>query len=129
MVWASYSVALRFVAGAPTEAVAVNCLAAAALAGLSHLAFESWAAPSASGWVALARWAWALDLWASLSSSWDIGMKRGDVRLLGVASYAAPVLSTLALVVTGAAEASLALGLACALIVAGAVMASRPGKA
>ena len=26
---------------------------------------------------------------------WDIGMKHGDIRLLGIASYAAPVLSTL----------------------------------
>ena len=31
-------------------------------------------------------------------------MKRGDVPLLGVASYAAPVLSTLVLVATGYAE-------------------------
>jgi hypothetical protein len=29
---------------------------------------------------------------------WDIGVKRGDIRLLGVGSYAAPVLSTLILV-------------------------------
>ncbi len=26
--------------------------------------------------------------------AWDVGVKRGDIRLLGVASYAAPVLST-----------------------------------
>ena len=47
-------------------------------------------------------------------------MKRGDIRLLGVASYAAPVLSTLILVLAGYAEPSLTLALACALIVAGA---------
>ncbi len=39
---------------------------------------------------------------------WDIGMKRGDVALLGVASYAAPVLSTIVLVLTGYAAAELA---------------------
>jgi drug/metabolite transporter (DMT)-like permease len=27
---------------------------------------------------------------------WDIGVKRGDIQFLGVASYAAPLLSTLA---------------------------------
>ena len=31
-------------------------------------------------------------------------MKRGDIRFLGVASYATPVLSTLLLVVAGYAE-------------------------
>ena len=56
--------------------------------------------------------------------AWDIGCKRGDIRLLGVSAYAAPVLSTLALVVAGFAQPSLALWLACALIVAGAIVAS-----
>ena len=37
---------------------------------------------------------------------WDIGMKQGDVALLGVASYAAPVLSTIILVLAGYAAAS-----------------------
>jgi drug/metabolite transporter (DMT)-like permease len=36
--------------------------------------------------------------------TWDIGMKRGDIQLLGVASYAAPLLSTLALVMAGIAR-------------------------
>ena len=57
--------------------------------------------------------------------TWDIGMKRGDVRLLGVASYAAPVLSTLLLVVTGFSAPSLSLAVACALIVGGAFVATR----
>jgi drug/metabolite transporter (DMT)-like permease len=56
---------------------------------------------------------------------WDIGMKRGDIRFLGVASYAAPVISTLALVAAGAAPFGWPLALACALIVAGAVVATR----
>jgi drug/metabolite transporter (DMT)-like permease len=55
---------------------------------------------------------------------WDIGVKHGDIRLLGVGSYAAPVLSTLFLVLAGYAEATLALGLACALIVSGALVAT-----
>ncbi len=54
---------------------------------------------------------------------WDIGCKKGDVRVLGVAAYAAPMLSTLVLVVAGYAEARPALALSCALIVAGALSA------
>jgi drug/metabolite transporter (DMT)-like permease len=51
-------------------------------------------------------------------------MKKGDVPLLGVASYAAPVLSTVILVATGYAEPTAALAVACALIVAGAAIAA-----
>ena len=58
---------------------------------------------------------------------WDIGMKQGDVALLGVASYAAPVLSTLILVLFGYAPASWLLAASCALIVVGALVASGGG--
>ena len=40
---------------------------------------------------------------------WDFGVKHGDIRLLGVAAYAAPVLSTLILVAAGFAPATLSL--------------------
>jgi drug/metabolite transporter (DMT)-like permease len=56
---------------------------------------------------------------------WDIGMKRGDVSLLGVLSYASPVLSTLLLVVLGFAAPSWTLALACSLIVIAGVIATR----
>jgi drug/metabolite transporter (DMT)-like permease len=55
---------------------------------------------------------------------WDHGVKRGDIRLLGVLSYAAPVLSTLWLVVAGQAEAGWPLAAACGMIVAGGAVAS-----
>ena len=55
---------------------------------------------------------------------WDHGVKHGDIRFLGVASYAAPVLSTLILVVAGYAPATWTLAAAAALIVGGAVCAS-----
>ena len=55
---------------------------------------------------------------------WDIGMKQGDVALLGVASYAAPVLSTIILVLAGYAQPSWLLAVSCVLIVVGAVVAS-----
>jgi drug/metabolite transporter (DMT)-like permease len=58
---------------------------------------------------------------------WDIGMKQGDTSLLGVLAYASPVLSTGLLVVLGLAEPTWALGVACALMVAAAVVATRGG--
>jgi drug/metabolite transporter (DMT)-like permease len=36
--------------------------------------------------------------------AWDIGMKRGDIRLLGAASYITPLLSTLLLILCGYAK-------------------------
>jgi drug/metabolite transporter (DMT)-like permease len=57
---------------------------------------------------------------------WDIGMKRGDVALLGVLSYASPILSTALLVALGYADAAWTLALACALMLAAALIATRP---
>jgi hypothetical protein len=48
--------------------------------------------------------------------------------LLGVASYAAPVLSTLVLVIAGYAAASWLLAASCMLIVVGALVASFGGS-
>ena len=53
-------------------------------------------------------------------------MKQGDTSLLGVLAYASPVISTGLLVLLGLAEPTWALGVACALMVAAAVIATRP---
>lgn len=122
-VWAVYSVLSRRLAAVPTEAVAGFCLGTAALALICHLMVEPtvWPATVAQ---ALAIVGLGVGPVGLAFYVWDIGVKRGDIRLLGVASYAAPVLSTLLLVATGYAAATASLGLACALIVAGAVVAA-----
>ena len=56
---------------------------------------------------------------------WDIGVKRGDIQLLGASSYAAPLLSTLILVLAGIAAPGWALALAALLIAGGAALAAR----
>ncbi|QRG07484.1 EamA family transporter [Xanthobacter dioxanivorans] len=123
-IWSSYSVASRFFAHVPTQAVAGFCLVTALLAGLCHLAWEQTIWPAGVGeWAAVA--ALGLGPVGLAFYAWDVGMKRGDVRLLGVASYAAPVLSTLLLVATGFAAPSWSLAAACALIVGGAFVATR----
>jgi len=55
-------------------------------------------------------------------------MKKGDIQLLGVASYAAPLLSTLALVAAGIVPATTLILLAAAFIAIGALLASRRSK-
>jgi drug/metabolite transporter (DMT)-like permease len=60
--------------------------------------------------------------------TWDIGVKKGDIQLLGTASYAAPLLSTLVLVAAGMASATLSLLLAAVLIAGGALLAARAAR-
>jgi drug/metabolite transporter (DMT)-like permease len=60
--------------------------------------------------------------------TWDIGMKKGDIQFLGVASYAAPLLSTLALVLAGIATATPFLLAAAVLITGGAMLAARASR-
>jgi drug/metabolite transporter (DMT)-like permease len=122
-VWSIYSVASRRLKEAPTEAVAGFCLATALLAAVSHLVFETSVAPATmSQWLAILGL--GLGPVGLAFYVWDYGVKHGDIKLLGVAAYAAPVLSTLILVAAGFAPATFSLALACALIVAGAAAAS-----
>ena len=125
-IWSSYSVLSRFLKKAPTEAVAGFCLVTALLAAICHFAFEATVFPAdateTAAIVGLGLGPVGLAFYV-----WDFGVKNGDIRLLGVAAYAAPVLSTLILVAAGFAPATASLGLACALIVGGAVVASRKG--
>ncbi|HEX2724625.1 MAG TPA: EamA family transporter [Beijerinckiaceae bacterium] len=127
-VWAGYSVLSHRFGSVPTDAVAGFCLAASALSFLCHAAFETTVWPAGLvQWLALL--ALGLGPLGAAFYLWDIGVKRGDIRMLGIASYAAPVLSTLLLVLAGFAEATRALALACVLIVAGALVATLGRKA
>jgi drug/metabolite transporter (DMT)-like permease len=122
-VWASYSVLSRRFSGVPSESLSITMLGCAVPAFACHLAFET------TLW-SLTAIEWGGVLGLGLGSIglafvvWDIGMKRGDVALLGVASYAAPVLSTIILVIAGYAAASWLLAASCVLIVVGALVAS-----
>lgn len=128
LVWAGYSVLSRRMSAVPTGAVVGFCIGTALLATLSHLLLEPAMWPATAG-----QWTGVVLLGLGPTGAafffWDIGMKKGDIRFLGTASYAAPVISTIALVLAGRAEAGWALALACLLIVAGALIASRPSSA
>ena len=124
LTWASYSVLSRRLGDVPTEAVTVFCLAAAVLSGLAHLAIETTAWPqSALGWASVV--ALGVGPVGIAFFNWDIGMKKGDIQLLGVASYAAPLLSTMALILVGVTQATPVLLLAAVLIAGGAGLAAR----
>jgi drug/metabolite transporter (DMT)-like permease len=127
VVWAAYSVSGRLFSRVPTEAVAGFCLATAALGAACHLVLENTIWPAArSEWLAVLGL--GLGPVGLAFYAWDVGMKRGDVRLLGVAAYAAPALSTLLLVAFGYAGPTLYLAGGCALIIGGALVATLAGR-
>ncbi|MBE2277956.1 MAG: EamA family transporter [Rhodobacteraceae bacterium] len=126
LTWAAYSVLSRRLGDVPTESVTVFCLATAVLSLLAHLALEPTLWPSgAVGWISVLLL--GLGPVGAAFFTWDIGMKKGDIQLLGVASYAAPLLSTFALVLAGIAKPSLSLAVAALLITGGAALAARKG--
>lgn len=128
LTWAGYSVLSRRLGEVPTESVAVFCLATAVLSLPAHLAFETTLWPQgAGGWAAVT--ALGLGPVGAAFFTWDIGMKKGDIQFLGVASYAAPLLSTLVLVLTGHSELRAGLALSALLIAGGAALAALPRRA
>jgi drug/metabolite transporter (DMT)-like permease len=57
--------------------------------------------------------------------TWDIGVKRGDIQVLGAAAYSAPLLSTLLLIAFGFGNLTLPVIIACLAITLGAVIAAK----
>jgi len=123
-VWAAYSVLSRKFGQVPTDAVTGFCAVTAVLAALTHIVVEKTVMPeTATQWLAIL--ALGLGPVGLAFYAWDIGMKRGDIRLLGAASYATPLLSTLLLVVVGYAKPTSSLGLAALLIAGGGLLAAK----
>jgi drug/metabolite transporter (DMT)-like permease len=120
--WSGYSLISRRFGQVPTDVVAGFCLATSALSAVCHLLLETTVWPaSSSEWLAivgLGIFPVGLAFYA-----WDFGVKKGNIQVLGVASYAAPVLSTLALIATGFAQPSWQILLACVLVSGGALLA------
>lgn len=122
--WASYSVLSRRFASVPSEAITGFCLVTAVLAAICHFAFEQTVWPATI-------WQWAAVIGLGLGPVglafyvWDIGVKQGDIQVLGAASYLTPLLSTLVLILTGYAQYTHLVLIACLLITAGALVAAK----
>ncbi|WP_171124395.1 MULTISPECIES: DMT family transporter [unclassified Ruegeria] len=124
LTWSGYSVLSRRLGDTPTSSVAVFCVATAIASALLHLAVEETVWPdTATSWVSVL--ALGLGPVGLAFYVWDIGVKQGDIQILGTASYAAPLLSTLILVVAGIAAPSWELAIAAVLITGGATIAAR----
>ncbi len=123
-VWASYSVLSRRLSAVPTDAVAGFCFVTALLATAVHLLIEPTVWPDTTmQWAAII--ALGIGPVGAAFYAWDIGMKRGDIRVLGAASYATPLLSTAFLILAGYARPTTALAIAAVLIAGGGLLAAK----
>ena len=124
LAWSSYSVLSRRFASVPSEAITGFCLVTAVLAALCHFAFEQTVWPTdALQWAAVVGL--GLGPVGLAFYVWDMGVKQGDIQVLGAASYLTPLLSTLVLILTGYAEYTHLVLVACLLITAGAIVAAK----
>ncbi len=123
LTWSAYSILSRRFRDVPTAVVAGFCLATSLLSALAHILFEPTIWPEGAGeWLAVA----GLGLMpvGAAFYVWDHGVKRGDIQLLGAASYLAPLLSTLILILAGFGAFSAKIAVAALLITGGAALAS-----
>ena len=124
IIWSGYSVLSRRFGEVSTDVVAGFCLITALLSAICHLLFETTVWPADS-----IQWGAVIGLGllpvGAAFYTWDYGVKHGDIMVLGAASYASPLLSTLVLVVAGYAAFTWPVVAACLLITLGALIAAK----
>ncbi|WP_439520976.1 DMT family transporter [Hydrogenophaga sp.] len=126
-IWASYSLLTQRVRAFPTAAIGSFALISGLLALLCHALLEPSVALSSRdlGLIAVL----GLGPLGGAFFLWDAALKRGDARQIGVLSFLTPLLSTLTLLVMRGETPSVAVGMAAAMIVGAAVLATRQQKA
>jgi drug/metabolite transporter (DMT)-like permease len=125
--WSAYSVLSRKAAAQPSAIVTLYCAATALAALIAHLILEVTVWPvGPQGWLAVA--VLGLGPVGAAFFLWDIATKRGDLNLVAALSYAAPVLSTALLILSGRAGFQVNIVLAAALVCLGAVIAASPRR-
>jgi drug/metabolite transporter (DMT)-like permease len=122
LIWSIYSVTSRLVKTVPTDAVGWFCGVTAALALVCHIIWENTVWPNS-----IIQWSGIIGLGLGPVGiaffTWDYGVKHGNLQLLGVLAYAAPLISVILLVVVGESQLSYSMLVACLMIVGGSVFA------
>lgn len=126
LIWAAYSVLNRRFHAVPSSAIAASCLAVALLSTIAHVALETPVMPSAREAMLLV--AMGLGPVGIAFRWWDIGTKHGDIAVLGTLSYAAPLLSTLLLLLSGRVEPHATQAIAVVLLLVGAAISVRAAR-
>ncbi|MBO9515786.1 MAG: DMT family transporter [Variovorax sp.] len=125
-IWASYSLWTRRVPAFATTAIGLFGLVSGALSLLCHWLLEPQVALSARDWLLV-----ALCGFGPLGAAfffWDVALKRGDARQIGILSYITPLASTGLLMIVTGRPLSWTIALAAVLILSAAVMGTRAGR-
>ncbi|CDM59477.1 MULTISPECIES: DMT family transporter [Rhizobium] len=122
--WSGYSLLTRRFDAVSTDVVTGFCMATSILSLICHLGLETTIWPETG-----LEWLGVLGLGlfpvGAAFYAWDFGVKNGDIQILGSASYAAPLLSTIILTIFGFADPSWRIAFACLLVTGGAVLAAQ----
>ena len=123
-VWSGYSVLSRRFGKVPSDVVAGYCLITSAVAFVLHIAFETTVWPQTPTQGSAIVLLGMIPLGAAFYA-WDYGIKHGDIMVVGAASYAAPPLSVLILLLAGYGTFHWSVAVACLLITVGALIAAK----
>lgn len=122
-IWASYSLWTQRVPAFPTSAIGLFGLVSGALSLMCHALLEPAVAMSSRDWL-LVMLCGVGPLGAAFFF-WDIALKRGDARQIGILSYLTPLASTGLLLIVTQRPLSWTIALAAVLIISAAVMGTR----
>ncbi|MET3497235.1 DMT family transporter [Variovorax boronicumulans] len=122
-IWASYSLWTKRVPAFPTSAIGLFGLVSGALSLVCHALLEPSTALGARDWLLVALC--GLGPLGAAFFVWDMALKRGDARQIGILSYITPLASTALLLLVTGRPLTWTIVLAALLIISAAVMGSR----
>lgn len=122
-VWASYSLWTKRVPAFPTSAIGLFGLVSGALALACHAVLEPSVSMTARDWLLLALC--GLGPLGAAFFVWDMALKRGDARQIGILSYITPLGSTALLLLVTGRPLTWTIALAAWLIISAAIMGTR----
>lgn len=122
-IWASYSLWTKRVAAFPTSAIGLFGVVSGVLSLACHAVLETSVVLSATDWLLVALC--GLGPLGAAFFVWDMALKRGDARQIGILSYLTPLGSTALLLAVTGRPLTWSIGLAAGLIISAAVMGTR----
>ena len=122
-IWASFSLWTKRAAAFPTSAIGLFGLVSGALALACHALLEAPVALSVRDGVLIALT--GLGPLGAAFFLWDMALKRGDARQIGILSYITPLASTALLMLVTGRPPSWSIALAAMMIISAAVLGTR----
>jgi drug/metabolite transporter (DMT)-like permease len=122
-IWASYSLWTKRVASFPTSAIGLFGVVSGVLSLACHALLETSVVLSATDWLLVALC--GLGPLGAAFFVWDMALKRGDARQIGILSYLTPLGSTALLLAVTGRPLTWSIGLAAGLIISASVMGTR----